>query len=240
MVISKAGRPASILPANATSTTFHSKRRRWESNPLRSGCSRLPCRLAPASVIKCSRQESNLVFDLRKVACESGTLRERLIQYPAEESNLARLLRRQPCILHTRRANMAIGRWLFTLGQQPNAYPQHEREGSYRDLTSLLPHRSAVGPCFRPDGFHQAAVAGIEPACVSLTGSCLTVGPHRNVVESARSDLNRRSRAPEARALENGEQGPSFPTRGNSDCSAVEGGRRAPSGDQSRHPQSDA
>ena len=29
---------------------------------------------------------------------------------------------------------------------------------------------------------HQAAVAGIEPAIVSLTGSCLAVGPHRNQV----------------------------------------------------------
>ena len=48
------------------------QRRRWESNPLRPGCSRLPCRLAPAS---CPRQESNLVFDLRGVACASGTLR---------------------------------------------------------------------------------------------------------------------------------------------------------------------
>ena len=98
-----------------TSTTFHSKRRRWESNPLRSGCSRLPCRLAPASVIKCSRQESNLVFDLRKVACESSTLRERLIQYPAEESNLARRLRKPSCILHTRRAFcVSIPTWTRT------------------------------------------------------------------------------------------------------------------------------
>ena len=71
---------------------------------LRLLCRQPPGRLAPASVTKCSRQESNLVFDLRKVACESSTLRERLIQYPAEESNLARRLRRPSCIRHTRRA----------------------------------------------------------------------------------------------------------------------------------------
>ena len=58
----------------------------------------------------------------------------------------------------------------------------------------------------RPDDFPQAAVAGFEPACVSLTGSCLTVGPHRMVKQSGRSDLNRRSRAPEARGF------PNFPT----------------------------
>ena len=38
-------------------------------------CRQLPCRLAPASRIKCPRQESNLDLDLRRVACESATLR---------------------------------------------------------------------------------------------------------------------------------------------------------------------
>jgi hypothetical protein len=34
-------------------------------------CRQLPCRLAPASINKrCPRQESNLVFDLRRVACD--------------------------------------------------------------------------------------------------------------------------------------------------------------------------
>jgi hypothetical protein len=46
------------------------QRRRWESNPLGPGCSRLPCRLAPASGFQCPRQESNLVCDLRGVACD--------------------------------------------------------------------------------------------------------------------------------------------------------------------------
>ena len=82
---------------------------------LRLLCRQPPGRLAPASVIKCSRQESNLVFDLRKVACESSTLRERLIQYPAEESNLARRLRKPSCILHTRRAFcVSIPTWTRT------------------------------------------------------------------------------------------------------------------------------
>ncbi len=60
----------------------------------------------------------------------------------------------------------------------------------------------------------QAAVAGLEPAFVSLTASRLTIGPHRNSWQSAWSDLNRRSRAPEARGF------PDFPTR--CDCTQRE------------------
>ena len=47
------------------------ERRRWESNPLRPGCSRWPGRLAPASRFwQYPRQESNLILDLRRVACD--------------------------------------------------------------------------------------------------------------------------------------------------------------------------
>ena len=41
-----------------------------ESNPLEPGCGRWPCLLAPASSVKRPRQELNLVFDLRGVACD--------------------------------------------------------------------------------------------------------------------------------------------------------------------------
>ena len=184
MVISKTGRPTSTLPANATSTTFHSKGRRWESNPLVAALQAAARPSGSASgVIKCSRQESNLVFELRGLAFESGTLRERLIQYPAEESNLARLLRRQPCILHTRRANMAIGRWLFTLGQQPNAYPQHEREGSYRGPSlsppssvggrALLPHASVLeADCSPRSTLAKALLMGCLMSSGTYSSSC--------------------------------------------------------------------
>ena len=39
------------------------KRRRWESNPLEPGCSRSPCRLAPASLCRCC--ERRIVKDER-------------------------------------------------------------------------------------------------------------------------------------------------------------------------------
>ena len=41
-------------------------------------------------VCKCPRQESNLVYELRGLACESGTLQGHVVgQYLAEESNRA-------------------------------------------------------------------------------------------------------------------------------------------------------
>ena len=160
-------------------------------------CSQPPGRLAPASVIKCSRQESNLVFDLRKVACESGTLREHVTKHTTAVGLHPRY--RSATSLTPRRGIEPRPTASKTVMHPP--HPQGNLFSTTAARAVLLPARSAAGPCFRPDGFHQAAVAGIEPACVSLTGSCLTVGPHRNVVESARSDLNRRSRAPEARAL---------------------------------------
>ena len=43
-------------------------------------CRQPPCRLAPASV-KCPRQESNLVYELRGLACESGTLQEHVVSF---------------------------------------------------------------------------------------------------------------------------------------------------------------
>ena len=61
-------------------------------------CRQPPCRLAPAPVFQCPRQESNLVFDLRRVACKSPTLRGRFsAQRPAEESNLVLQFRSLPC-----------------------------------------------------------------------------------------------------------------------------------------------
>jgi hypothetical protein len=48
-----------------------------KSNPLGPACSRLPYRLAPAS--GCPRQESNLVLDLRGVACDPAHSEDMLL-----------------------------------------------------------------------------------------------------------------------------------------------------------------
>ena len=52
---------------------------------------------------QCPRQESNLVYDLRKVACAPAHSKD-IHQHPTEESNLVRRLRTPSCVPHTRRA----------------------------------------------------------------------------------------------------------------------------------------
>ena len=98
--------PGDVKPClNLLSISF--KRRRWESNPLELLCRQSPCRLAPASQsIKCPRQESNLVFDLRRVACESGTLRGQFLVSVPRRGIEPRLAVSKTAVLirHTRRA----------------------------------------------------------------------------------------------------------------------------------------
>ena len=60
------------------------------------------------SRFKRPRQESNLVYELRRLACEiRHTPRTKFVflQHPAEESNPVLQFRRLPCFRHTRRAN---------------------------------------------------------------------------------------------------------------------------------------
>ena len=67
------------------------QRRRWESNPLGPGCSRLPGRLAPASTVKCPRQGSNLILDLRGVACDPAHSEDNLAESREQDSALRHL-----------------------------------------------------------------------------------------------------------------------------------------------------
>ena len=70
----------------------------------------LPRCLSPVSK-KCPRQESNLVLDLRRVACVSGTLQGHIVcQYLARESNPVLRFRRPPCVHHTRKACCRVAR----------------------------------------------------------------------------------------------------------------------------------
>ena len=48
-------------------------------------------------IVKRPRQELDLVYDLRTVACLSGTLRGHSFQRPAEESNPVLQIRSLPC-----------------------------------------------------------------------------------------------------------------------------------------------
>jgi hypothetical protein len=69
-----------------------------------------------SSVSKCPRQESNLVYELRGLACEiRHTPRTSSSEHPAEESDLVLQFRRLPCFHHTRRASFVrADDWICT------------------------------------------------------------------------------------------------------------------------------
>ena len=71
-------------------------------------CRQPPGRLAPASS-KCPRQESNLVFDLRRVACESGTPRGQCLSFSTPPRSRTPSCRFEVCraLRHTRKAQVA-------------------------------------------------------------------------------------------------------------------------------------
>ena len=67
-------------------------------------CSRLACRLAPASQYQCPRQESNLVYDLRKVVCGPAHS-EDMLSFSSPLRNRTPSCRSEVCraVHHTRR-----------------------------------------------------------------------------------------------------------------------------------------
>jgi hypothetical protein len=95
----------------------------WPFGPLLVSCGK-----------RCPRQESNLVSDLRKVVCGSGTLRGRMRgtgisapKSPARGSNPALRLRRPPCARHTHGDALARSRtWSTTFGGSC-AIPSHSK-----------------------------------------------------------------------------------------------------------------
>ena len=86
------------------------QRRRWESNPLRAA---LQAAAGPSgsSVRKCPGQESNLIYKLRGLVCESSTLpgpyvfnrAELALKGDRRELNPYLLLHRQMCLPRTPR-----------------------------------------------------------------------------------------------------------------------------------------
>lgn len=95
------------------------KRRRWESNPLDAAlqAAATPCGSSVVKSVSLPGVEPGLRPSQSRV--RSITLQGRILRttasleatpvasrglLPTEESNLARLLRRQSCVLHTRRA----------------------------------------------------------------------------------------------------------------------------------------
>ena len=122
--------------------------------------------LQPSPGGPCPRQESNLVFDLRKVVCASVTprgLRSKRAarEPPTRESNPALRLRRPPCVRHTRGETAECPRQesnlVFDL-RKVACRPSHaegaiEADGRARTgmnlLTRKAPHRSATSAVSR-------------------------------------------------------------------------------------------
>ena len=122
----------------------------------------------PLSRRPCPRQESNLVFGLRKVVCESGTLRgqsnrseQDRREPPTRESNPALRLRTPPCVRHTRGETAECPRQesnlVFDL-RKVACRPSHAEGGVEADgrtrtgmnpLTRRGPHRSATSAASR-------------------------------------------------------------------------------------------
>ena len=88
-------------------------------------------------VIQCPRQESNLVFDLRRVACKSATLRGH-VSFSAPPRNRTPSCRFEVCraIRHTRRASVSTRNrtWIWTFGGSMRSL--HHRDIQCPDLES--------------------------------------------------------------------------------------------------------
>ena len=168
------------------------QRRRWESNPLGPGCSRLPGRLAPASNTKCPRQGSNLVFDLRGVACDPAHSEDSLysrFQYSAEELNPVLQIRSLPCCpAHSQGKSLAVFRPGLEPGSGPSEGPmlsatpsgQVQRPDQESNLDQDL-RRVLCVPLHHRDNPHLEPTAGFAPASTGLQNRCLTARPRRQL-----------------------------------------------------------
>ncbi len=161
------------------------KRRRWESNPLQAA---LQAAAAPSgsSVNKHPRQESDLVLDLRGVACESGTPRghcTRSISVPrrAIEPRLADSKSAVP-IRHTRKAQVARpgiepGLAASEAGVRSGTLTGHSQPDP--DLESNQDLNFRTVPCGPLHYRDMEPTAGFAPASIGVQNRCLTVRPRR-------------------------------------------------------------
>ena len=109
---------------------------------------------APFSVLAGSRTWSTTFAESRA----STTLQGQCEKYPTEESNLARLLRRQSCVLHTRRASIKISRPGIEPGPGPSEGPVLSATPSRQESRRLGSHQH--GPAYEAGAFlHRATSA---------------------------------------------------------------------------------
>src|ERR1700733_200536 len=158
-------------------------------------CRRPPYRLAPALDAfqrsqKCPRQDSDLVLDLRRVACDpphSEDVAHLSCEYPAEDSNLVWQLRTLPCVHHTRRA---IRRTRIEENEAPDGSPRR-LAGSPRAFMSRPGFEPGPGPsegpmrsvtpsrrCAKIFQKNAEPTAGFAPASSCLQDRRLSVSSH--------------------------------------------------------------
>ena len=139
------GAPRAAGPATSNLACISSKRRRWESNPLRTALQAAAVAVWLQRHVKCPRQESNLVFDLRRVACESGTPRGQCFYASTSPRSRTSSCRFEVCRAHPSHSQgISIEYEIRHL----IAYPVSQRLESRRDrqyvqdVTScVVPHR---------------------------------------------------------------------------------------------------
>ena len=145
---------------------------------------------------KCPRQESNLVYDLRKVACLRHTPRTITSnKHHNEESNPVLQHRRLPCFRHTRRAchiSIPTGNrtrtWTFggsnairyTIGNQGHPLAEEARGHVAAIVLNKADDwvRTSITWFTRPAPFsveprrQSAPVQGVEPCAAALETAC--------------------------------------------------------------------
>ena len=157
-------------------------RRRWESNPLQTA---LQAVAGPSgssvSYFQCPRQESNLVFDLRRVACESGTPRGHLLS--ASPTNRTSSCSFEDCRAVPAHSQGDSLRVISRLGIEPGPGPS---EGPMRSATPSGQNspsraddwiRTSIDRFTRPAPFYveprrQARARGVEPRPPALETDC--------------------------------------------------------------------
>ena len=147
-------------------------------------CRQPPCRLAPASIRKCPRQESNLVFDLRRVACESGTPRGQRLSFSTSPRSRTPSCRFEVCRAHPSHSQGEVAR----PGIEPGlaASEAGVRSGTltgqmfqYLDLESNQDLNFRTVPCGPLHYRDMEPTAGFAPASIGLQNRCLSVRPRR-------------------------------------------------------------
>ena len=86
-------------------------------------------------------------------------LKDKVEKYPAEESNLVRLLRKQSCVHHTRRASSSLSRPGIEPGPGPSESPMQSAtpSGQSRRLDSRQ-----YGSAYKADAFLSRATSAIS------------------------------------------------------------------------------